>query len=277
MTRGAPFMNVQLLVLQTVCQAQQLKVVNRLFLPRLRNMDRLSRPELVLHLKALGEDSPDAWTKLEIRQRIHELAEEQPSLAAAVAHKTPLETQMSLLNKNSKKKATLREYVEQTLGVEVSDVDTIAAMQRKASNKILQECEVHGADPMGFGKYSQLSFQETYLKDPDYCKWLQTTAAEGPCSIRLERFNRWLVKMATEGGPKASPVEPEIVAPRPKSRGTKSASMTAASSSSPPKTTTNDQRDEMILQMATVLQDLKEEVDQLRAERPRKVTSSADK
>ena len=270
-------MNVQLRVLQTVCQAQQLKVVNRLFLPRLRNMDRLSRPELVLRLKALGEDSPDAWTKLEIRQRIHELAEEQPSLAAAVAHKTPLETQMSLLNKNSKKKATLREYVEQTLGVEVSDVDTIAAMQRKASNKILQECEVHGADPMGFGKYSQLSFQETYLKDPDYCKWVQTTTAEGPCSIRLERFNRWLVKMAMEGGPKASPVEPEIVAPRPKSRGNKSASMTAASSSSTPKTTTNDQRDEMILQMATVLKDLKEEVDQLRAERPRKVTSSADK
>ena len=99
---GCTLHNVQLLVLQTVCQAQQLKVVNRLFLPRLRNMDRLSRPELVLHLKALGEDSPDAWTKLEIRQRIHELAEEQPSLAAAVAHKTPLETQMSLLNKNSR-------------------------------------------------------------------------------------------------------------------------------------------------------------------------------
>ena len=92
-------------------------------------------------------------------------------------------------------------------------------MQRKASNKILQECEVHGADPMGFGKYSQLSFQETYLKDPDYCKWLQTTAAEGPCSIRLERFNRWLVKMATgqrpvQWSPRSSRHAPNLGAPR---------------------------------------------------------------
>ena len=137
MTQNAPALNVKLCVLQTVCQAQKLKLVIRLLPHRLHLMDRLSRPEFVLHLRALGEETPEARSKLEIRQRIRELRVEQPTLAATVAHKTPLETQMAMLSKHSRKNAMLHEYVEETLGVAVSDMDTIAAMQRQASDKIL--------------------------------------------------------------------------------------------------------------------------------------------
>ncbi|CAE7797952.1 unnamed protein product, partial [Symbiodinium sp. CCMP2456] len=227
---------------------------------------------------ALGEESPENWNRMEIKQRIQEITEEMPALATAVAHKTPLETKMAQLSKSSRKKSTLREYLENELHLEVSDMDTIAAMQRKASNKILQECPVHGADAMGFGKYSQLSYQETYLKDTDYCKWAQATVAEGPSSIRLERFVRRLAKAEEDGGPKHPMNSSPMVAPRPKSRGYKAPTSGSASSSAASKAPPMaDPRDELIMKMTTALQDLKEEVDQLRAERPRKVTSNADK
>ena len=229
-------------------------------------MERLTRPELVLHLRALGEESPENWTRLEIKQRIQEINEENPSMVTAAPNKTALETQMAQLSKNSRKKSTLREYLEKELHIEVSDMDTVAAMQRKATNKILQECPVHGSDAMGFGKYSQLSLQETYLKDPDYCRWARATKAEGPCNIRLERFVRWLEKTEEEGGPKEMMTETN-----------KTTTPSTASSSSGPPVPTPDPRDELLLKMTAALQDLREEVDQLRTERPRKVTSNAEK
>ena len=130
---------------------------------------------------------------------------------------------------------------------------------------------------MGFGKYSQLSLQETYLKDPDYCRWARATKAEGPCNIRLERFVRWLEKNEEEGGPKEMMTETHPKITRPKARGYKTTTTSTASSSSGPPVPTPDPRDELLLKMTAALQDLREEVDQLRTERPRKVTSNAEK
>ena len=268
---------MQVFAVLPACQAQKLSFAISLFLSRWPDMERLTRPELVLHLRALGEESPENWTRLEIKQRIQEINEETPSMATAAPNKTPLETQMAQLSKNSRKKSTLREYLEKELNIEVSDMDTVAATQRKATNKILQECPVHGADAMGFGKYSQLSLQETYLKDPDYCRWARATKAEGPCNIRLERFVRWLEKAEEEGGPKDMMNEVIPKPSRPKARGYKAQPSSMASSSSAPPVPVPDPRDELLLKMTAALQDLREEVDQLRTERPRKVTSNAEK
>ncbi|CAE7247426.1 GIP, partial [Symbiodinium sp. CCMP2456] len=225
----------------TAYQAQKLTSVTKLPLSPLRSMDRLSRPELVLHLRALGEESQENWTRMEIKQRIQEITEETPALATAVAHKTPLETQMAQLSKSSRKKSTLPEYLENELHIEVTDMDTIAAMQRKASNKILQECPVHGADAMGRPQ------QHT------------------PRALRL------LVEQGREdGGPKNPTSSSATTPPRPKARGYKATASSSVSSSTaaqaPPAV---DPRDELIMKTTTALQDLKEEVDQLRAERPR--------
>ncbi|CAE7655241.1 unnamed protein product [Symbiodinium sp. CCMP2592] len=268
-SNNAPVLNVKLFVLQAVCQAQKLKLVIRL-LPRLHLMDRLSRPKLVLHLKGLGKETPEAWSKLEIRQLIHERVEDQPTLAATVAHKTPLEIQINtyillflLFRAKSRSDAhelvlssnqiyprsergcqntfievisghrrygkancklyihschsndlvyraagpdvkalayRISNYVDETLGVAVSDTDTIAAMQRQASDKILQECQVHGADP------AQLSGH---------------------------------------------------LLPRPKTRGHKTNTSGTAASSSTPKAPATDSRDDLVLQLTTAPQDLR--------------------
>ena len=72
-----------------------------------RNMDRLNKGELTLHLRSLGETAPESWGKLELQQRIRELAEANPTLAVATPGKTPLEILMSKITKASRKKSHL--------------------------------------------------------------------------------------------------------------------------------------------------------------------------
>ena len=117
---------------------------------------------------------------------------------------------------------------------------------------------------------------ETYERDRDYCKWVVATASEGDACQRLKRFSKWIVKteeeMMTSGkGP--------VSVPRPKSRAGKAYSTppiaqpsTAMSSSS----RELDPRDELMIQMANNLKDLQEEVSQMRAERPRKITANKE-
>ena len=241
-----------------------------------RNMDRLNKGELTLHLRSLGETAPESWGKLELQQRIRELAEANPTLAVATPGKTPLEILMSKITKASRKKSHLRTLLEDELQIQVSDCDTIAVMQRKATVAALDSCEPHPNDFVGFGKHSQLTMIETYERDRDYCKWVVATASEGDACQRLKRFSKWIVKteeeMMTSGkGP--------VSVPRPKSRAGKAYSTppiaqpsTAMSSSS----RELDPRDELMIQMASSLKDLQEEVSQMRAEHPRKITANKE-
>ncbi|CAE7632776.1 RE1 [Symbiodinium sp. CCMP2592] len=224
-------------------------------------MDRLNKSELILHLRSLGEEAPENWGKLELQQRISELAEEQPALATTTLGKTPLEDLMSKINKASRKKSVLRSLLEDELRVTVGENDTIAAMQRKATVAALDRCEPHPNDYLGFGKHSQLTMIETYERDRDYCKWVVATAAEGEASQRLKRFSKWLVKIEEEA--KATGKEPVSV-PRPKSRTSKitKANTEAQPSTSMPSTSREpDPRDELLIQMANNLRDLQEEED----------------
>ncbi|OLQ00874.1 Copia protein [Symbiodinium microadriaticum] len=237
-------------------------------------MDRLSRPELILHLRALGEEAPEGWTKIEVQQRIAEIAEANPSLAATTTAKTDMQTWMSKLNKASRKKSELRTFCETDLGLMVGDCDTIAVMQKKATSKILEISEPQGCEPMGFGKHSQRTYSETYHYDRDYCEWVKTTHKEGDCCPRLARFARWL---STLEDTKVTP--PLIHVPRPKARGTKVQAKTVTASPENPTTSSSsssqnaepDARDQLLLQMAATIKDLQEEMSQIRAERPRKV------
>ncbi|CAE7888448.1 unnamed protein product, partial [Symbiodinium microadriaticum] len=237
------------------------------------NMDRLSRPELILHLRALGEEAPEAWTKIEVQQRIAEIAEANPSLAATTSAKTDMQTWMSKLNKASRKKSELRTFCETELGLMVGDCDTIAVMQKKATSKILEVSEPQGCEPLGFGKHSQRTYSETFHYDRDYCEWVKATHREGSCCPRLARFARWLNNLD-----EAKTTPPLVHVPRPKARGAKSqaktptgsAEINPTSSSSSSQNAEPDARDHLLLQMAATIKDLQEEMSQIRAERPRK-------
>ena len=212
------------------------------------------------------------------QQRIAEIAEANPSLAATTTAKTDMQTWMSKLNKASRKKSELRTFCETDLGLMVGDCDTIAVMQKKATSKILEISEPQGCEPMGFGKHSQRTYSETYHYDRDYCEWVKTTHKEGDCCPRLARFARWLYTLEDT---KVTP--PLIHVPRPKARGTKVQAKTVTASPENPTTSSSssqnaepDARDQLLLQMAATIKDLQEEMSQIRAERPRKVTSNKE-
>ena len=152
----------------------------------------MTKNDLVLHLRAYGEEPPRSWTKVELRQRLHVLAEEgEVEIAKGGKVKTPYAEAVSAVNRASGKKANLVAYVQDTLKVQVSPSDTIGTLQKKALDHLLETIPGSGEDLMGFGKYSNKTYHQVFLEDKKYVEWAQTTAKEGPCSIYLDRFVNW--------------------------------------------------------------------------------------
>ncbi|CAE7195212.1 hypothetical protein AK812_SmicGene38790 [Symbiodinium microadriaticum] len=105
-------------------------------------MDSLNKTDLVLHLRAYGEEPPEEWTKMELKQRIKDLMDrgEMPGFKTS-KERTPLQVATSELNEASRKKADLIKYVAAEYQIEATSNDTIGAMQRKAMVKIITEME----------------------------------------------------------------------------------------------------------------------------------------
>ena len=102
-------------------------------------MDSLNKTDLVLHLRAYGEEPPEEWTKMELKQRIKDLMDrgEMPGFKTS-KERTPLQVATSELNEASRKKADLIKYVAAEYQIEATSNDTIGAMQRKAMVKIIE-------------------------------------------------------------------------------------------------------------------------------------------
>ena len=78
---------------------------------------RWTRPTIyVQQLQQLGENPPRSWTIAELRSRITELREERGLGPVSSRNHTPLRTLMIEMNKASKRKGDLINYVEQNLG-----------------------------------------------------------------------------------------------------------------------------------------------------------------
>ncbi|CAE7688746.1 RE1 [Symbiodinium sp. CCMP2592] len=243
------------------------------YLPR-HIMDRLTRDELTLHLRSLGETAPEGWTRMEIRQRITEIAEANPSLAATPSSKTDLEAMMVKLNRVSRKKSELQKFCLDELRIKYNDNDTIAQLQKKATAVILDITEPQAGDFLGFGKYSDKTYSEVYHLDSQYCQWVSTTAREGDCCARLARFDKWLLKTRQADAPavplvnrpkaKSGKNVPKISTPE-DIGGYTSVATTSAQGSTP---LAADPRDALMLQMADTLKNLQEEVSQMREDEP---------
>ena len=167
-------------------------LVNLEFAPHLSIMDKMTRPALVLSLKAYGETPPESWTKVELMGRLRELADSgEIDPPTAGKQKTPLETAVSELNRAAAKKSVLQAHV-QNMGVKITGNETIAGLQEKAMKYLVQSVDVVGKDKMGFGKYASQTYEHVKRTDSQYCQWVRTTAKEGGCSMYLSRFATWL-------------------------------------------------------------------------------------
>ena len=99
-----------------------------LTVPLLLVMEKMSKAELVLHLRTYGEEPPKAWTKLELRQRLNDLAEQgEIAIETGKKAKTPLQAAVTELNRASHQKSDLVSFVERRLEMVVTPNKTVAA------------------------------------------------------------------------------------------------------------------------------------------------------
>ena len=166
-----------------------------LTVPLLLVMEKMSKAELVLHLRTYGEEPPKAWTKLELRQRLNDLAEQgEITIETGKKAKTPLQAAVTELNRASHKKSDLVKFVERRLEMVVTPNETVAAIQKRAMQSILLTTEATGEDTMGFGKFASRTYADAAQTEVNYVTWCCQTAREGDCSVYLQRFVNWVEK-----------------------------------------------------------------------------------
>lgn len=159
--------------------------------------------------------------------------------------------------------------------------------QRDYANtaKAVHDAPSSGEDPVGFGKHASLSYQEVAQQQPSYAQWVITMTQEDAdkeqCDQRLLRLGHWLVqhpRLMTPAG-KTTPSDlkdPKIskgYSPKTKKDVTApSKTFTESAGSSISQQAANQQ----IQQLASMMAELKEELSNLKEERPRKETKTAE-
>lgn len=234
---------------------------NQILVTVIRIMPRMSAAELRAEMERLGETPPKRWTRVEMGQRLDEMYEEQPHMKPKVVkkNKTDLRLQVVALNQNSRKKSQLQEWCRTHLRMPVSGNETIAQLQKAAMLRIYEETTPAPEDPVGFGKAASLTYQEI-SEDTNYCAWVKQTAAEGDGCVQLKRLARWLNQTEDEK-------MPPVAASRHKMEPVPSPSKKSGSQTEEEMT---PEMTMMIKQLVEAVHELKDEVDELRSERPRR-------
>ena len=218
-------------------------------------MNSMNKADLEAALRSFGETVPESWGKFEMKVRLLELQEETGIEIKPKTTRTPLQQALQKVSA-LKKKPELSEYCQRVLKIPVGSNDTVSQIHKRALAAIYQQTEPWGQDPVGFGKFSDLTYQEIRDEKEDYKKWILQTNKESPeADHRLRRLAKWL-----EAHPEP---EQEEVTSRPSrpSVTTKGRSKGKASASNQVANET------LIQQMAETIQSLRAELNELRDDR----------
>lgn len=212
-------------------------------------------------LDSFEEVAPTQWTIPEIESRLQELKEANGMPTQRKKGRTPLRTMMIELNRASKKKSMLQDFLQNTLNVTVNPNHTMQQLQTQGTRHIYMLAEPSAEDPVGFGEHCSLQYKELLMNHGQYAQWVLTTDEEAESvDYRLHRLAIWLRQEKL----KSMPMPKAKVAPT-----TKGFSTTSMKNSND---ATNQ---EDVMQQMISLRDLKEDVDHLKAERPRKKVEAA--
>lgn len=224
---------------------------------------KMNKGELTAALQALGEVPPETWTLTELRVRLADLEVEQGIHRNKGQVLTDYQGWVQKLNRASKKKDTLQVFCSQDLKMMVSPNATMMELQHAAMDKIYQVSVATGMDAMGFGQYASKTYMEVYTHHPSYTDWTIRTMEEGEHGNLLGRYARWAQQE------KKNPTMPALTPPAIK---TKVNTKTGSSSSPPPV----DETQAMMLKMVEAITALKNDVDSMKEERPRKKKESEE-
>ena len=158
-------------------------------------LSRLSAADLRDRLAARhDEEAPEQWTKMELLTRVAEL-EGEMALEPKGRLLTPLQAMVVEINKASRKKAQLQEYMTVKMRATLTGNETIPVLKVKAMTLAYQLAEVSPQDLLGFGKHASLTYEEAVTQDPKYAQWARTISKEEETNPRLRRWVRWMEQM----------------------------------------------------------------------------------
>ena len=155
------------------------------------SLNQMSLAELPQRLLTHGEEAPRAWAKSQLKLRLIEI-EGEAAMQPQTKEASPLRQMEVNINKAARRKADLQKFVKEELGVDLTGTETVEILKMKALNWAYNSIPGHAEDPVGFGQWCHLKYQEVKTQQPAYCQWVLTTAAEGQCSPRLRRLADWL-------------------------------------------------------------------------------------
>ncbi|CAE7857438.1 unnamed protein product [Symbiodinium sp. KB8] len=147
----------------------------------------VTKKEMQDRLRQQGENPPTSWTKVQLAARLAELAEEITPTTSTMTERDVVK----MINR-CKRKAELQALLQEH-GVPFAPAQTIDQLKSKIY-KHLMETQVipSGPENMGFGKHSEMTYNQVIVEKPEYTKWCISTAVENPESHwRLLRFAQW--------------------------------------------------------------------------------------
>lgn len=222
---------------------------------------KMSKSELKEAIAALGEQPPTSWNPTGLRVRLAELEEAQGINCSKGKTMTDHQTWVVKLNKESKKKDQLYHFCTNELRMVVSPNATMAEMKKDAMDKIYHISVATAEDPLGFGQHSSKTYQEVVTLHEPYARWAIKTMEEGNCCHRLARFATW-AQTALEK-PRSSTGQPAA---------TSMGYPTAAIKTEPGLLETQ----QMMMKVIEAVTALKNDVEELKEERPRKKKESEE-
>ena len=159
-----------------------------------RAMMKMTRAQLREAIQNRGENPPTEWSNVELRDRLSELME-LAGENTGNPKKTDLRQWISELNRTSKKKELLKSFCEERLKLTLQGNETIPMLQKRATKAIYEVSIANALDPVGFGKWSSMSYGQVRREQPQYARWVQETLLEGgnSCDYRLVRLGTWLM------------------------------------------------------------------------------------
>ena len=137
-------------------------------------------------LAEFEEVPPKSWDKTQLMARLMEL--QGNTMTEADQQKKEM---IRGLNKASRKKSDLQNFVRETLGTKISGYETIPQLQAVAMKSIMMSVPSQSSDELGFGMHASKTYIQVAMEYPQYLDWCQKTFSEEPVNWRMERFIKW--------------------------------------------------------------------------------------
>ncbi|CAE7272397.1 RE1, partial [Symbiodinium sp. CCMP2456] len=243
-------------------------------------MPKPTKADLQAELALLGETAPAGWTKLELEQRLRELRELGVTDHENVRANTSMEKMLKDLRRASRLKSTLAKYCTETLQLELTGNEVMAKLIDKATKEIYRVCPAEGHDLVSFGKHADECYIALATEYPEYATWVKTTYKENGeehVEPRLARLAKWLVDQDQKPMPKSKAMlrgEQGYMKMRGPMTSTTQGGRPSGSRASTDQMPARAMK--MMGEMAEALESMRQELAEVKGQRPRKTAGKSD-